>query len=73
MHEAPLLYKDTEQLRVKEVAEEWPLGNRNVLEEQLLVKEKGGIARALGGGREEGAKTHPLKGDEGQRNGQGGS
>ena len=74
MHEAPLLHKDTEQLRVKEVAEEGPLGNWNVLEEQMLVEEEGGIARALGGRGEEGAKTHPVreKGRVGGGGGEGG-
>ena len=62
MDEATLFHKDTEQLRVKEMTEEWPLCHWDVLEEQLLVKEEGGIARSLGGSREEGAETHPIGG-----------
>lgn len=65
MDKTPLLHEHTEQLGIKEMAKEWPLGHRDVLEEQLLVKEERGIAGILGGSGEKGAETHPM-GSEGE-------
>lgn len=63
MNKTSLLHEDTEQLCVKEMAEEGPLNHRDVLEEQLLIKEEGGITGILRGSREKGAETHPGSGD----------
>ena len=68
MDEAPLLHKDTEELRVKEMSEERSLGRWRVLQEPLLVKEEGGVTGPLGGCREQRTKTHSVGREEG-RNG----
>ena len=58
MDKTALLHKHAEQLRVKEMMEERPLGCWAVLEEQLLIEEELGIVRPLGGGGKEGTKAH---------------